>query len=838
MPRSRHVSLFVFSALLIACASAALADETRSSEAMDAKANAAKPIVLRDYLVLPPPGVYRREPLHRDPLDAQLAHGTFDAPTADSTLTAADGQILRWMPVSADEKGLLRHVALAGGYAFAEVESPTRQPMLLQAQGHAVVYVNGVPRTGDPYETGWLRVPVELRAGKNTLLFHVGRRQLRARLVPPRKPVALDMADATLPDVLRDSDQPVWAALVILNATDKPLQALTIEARRAGAEPLRTELGNVLPFGLRKVGFQIPTGGQAFDALRVTVRLLQQNGDDERLLDEVQLPLRVRAPSELHVRTFVSEIDGSVQAYAVQPAEGSASPDSGLILSLHGAGVDALSQAANYSAKPWAHVVAPSNRRPYGFDWEDWGRIDALEALADAQKQLGSDPRRVYLTGHSMGGHGAWHLGALYPDRFAALGPSAGWCNFWTYGQPRPDTSTDMLALLARGTSTSDPLRLMQNLAAPGVYVLHGQEDETVPVAQSRLMRGQLALFHTNFAYHEKPAAGHWWGESACDWPPMMDFFQHQSLPEAEEVAHVDFATTNPGIASRCHWLTIEAQQEPFVPSRVTLELDRHQRHFTGRTENVVRLSLDLSTLPPNRPLHVTLDGQQIETIAWPGRAQRLWLSRHDDRWHVRPQPSADRKGPHRYGPFKEAFTNRVLFVYGTRGSEEENAWALAKARYDAETFYYRGNASIDVLADVAFDPDEHPDRNVILYGNADTNAAWDDLLADSPVQVRRGVVEIGERPETGDQLATLFLQPRPASDTALVGVVAGTGIAGMRATDRLRYFISGIAYPDLLLFSVDALDAAGPDDLRALGYFGLGWDLEEAEILWRDLAL
>ena len=77
-----------------------------------------------------------------------------------------------------------------------------------------------------------------------------------------------------------------------------------------------------------------------------------------------------------------------------------------------------------------------------------------------------------------------------------------------------------------------------------------------------------------------------------------------------------------------------------------------------------------------------------------------------------------------RYGPFKEAFQHCMQFVYGTQGTEEENAWAFAKARYDAEQFWYRGNGSIDVIPDIEFDPDRDKDRAVIVYGNADTNTA------------------------------------------------------------------------------------------------------------------
>jgi predicted peptidase len=40
------------------------------------------------------------------------------------------------------------------------------------------------------------------------------------------------------------------------------------------------------------------------------------------------------------------------------------------------------------------------------------------------------DPRRVYLTGLSYGGFGAWHLAARHPEKFAALAPIVG------YGHP------------------------------------------------------------------------------------------------------------------------------------------------------------------------------------------------------------------------------------------------------------------------------------------------------------------------------------------------------------------------------------------------------------------
>ena len=125
--------------------------------------------------------------------------------------------------------------------------------------------------------------------------------------------------------------------------------------------------------------------------------------------------------------------------------------------------------------------------------------------------------------------------------------------------------------------------------------------------------------------------------------------------------------------------------------------------------------------------------------MPYPADTNTVWLELQKDRWIVTDAPPASAKGAKRYGSFKDAFRNGVVFVYGTKGTPEENAWAQTKARFDAETFWYRGNGAIPVIADAAFEGDKYRGRNVVLYGNADTNAAWSSLLGDSPIQVKRG---------------------------------------------------------------------------------------------------
>lgn len=801
-------------------------------------------IVPTECLVIPPVGRYGRVAVHTDAVEEALVTGRCPAPREGDTVTLPDGIQRTWERLSLGRDGAFASPALQGGYAAIRVDLDRPELLLLEAAAHSMAYINGEPRMGDPYDYGYVRLPVQLKAGRNDLLFPCARGRFRVRLTRPRAPAMLDTRDATLPDLIPGERDQVWAAVVALNTTAGPADGLWVRAESPGGRSISTRLPPLPPLAARKVGFRLDgVPPSAAGTAPYVLTLLRRRGGRMERLDRAEISLRVRRSAEPHKRTFLSAIDGSVQYYAVTPALPGRTPGRApaLFLSLHGASVEAMGQAGAYSGKSWGHIVAPTNRRPYGFDWEDWGRMDALEVMDLAQQRLHTDPTRSYLTGHSMGGHGTWSLGALFPDRFAAIGPSAGWISFSSYaGGPRPTPQAPVEELLLRASATSDTLALARNYAQEGIYILHGDADDNVPVTQARTMVRELNGFHHDFRIHEQPGAGHWWdasdepGADCVDWAPLFDFFAHHALPEDVNTRQVDFVTVNPGISARSHWVCIEAQQQALHPSSVSLRYDPGRRRYVGTTENVTVLTLSLGHMQPKEPFAVNLDGQKLEGIPWPSGALSLTLARRNGIWSVDSQRDAGRKGPARSGPFKEAFRNRMLFVYGTKGTPEENAWALAKARYDAEVFWYRGNGSIDVLPDVQFDPKQSRDRNVVLYGHADSNSAWPLLLAGSPVTVRRGRIVVGTRTREGADLAALFVRPRQDSPASMVAVVAGTGIIGMRLTDRLPYFVSGVGFPDFLLLGANTLQS-GLRGVLAAGYFGLHWDVESGEFAWRN---
>jgi predicted peptidase len=98
-----------------------------------------------------------------------------------------------------------------------------------------------------------------------------------------------------------------------------------------------------------------------------------------------------------------------------------------------------------------AVIVAPETLgRGWNSDENERGALALLDAVAASYR---TDPRRVVVTGFSMGGAGAWHFAASYPDRFSAAIPLA--------GRPPAEVSTWTMPVLA----------------------VHSRADEVVPIA-------------------------------------------------------------------------------------------------------------------------------------------------------------------------------------------------------------------------------------------------------------------------------------------------------------------------------------------------------------------
>jgi hypothetical protein len=223
------------------------------------------------------------------------------------------------------------------------------------------------------------------------------------------------------------------------------------------------------------------------------------------------------------------------------------------------------------------------------------------------------------------------------------------------------------------------------------------------------------------------------------------------------------------------------------------------------------------------------LDTQDFETSG----KSKLTLKKQDDTWKEVTSIPLSEKGPHRNGGFKDAFRNNLILVYATRGNKTENEWYYNRARVDAEMFYYRANGNVEMISDREFDLVKYADRNVIIYGNASNNTAWNKLLSNCPLQVKNGSLTLGNKTLDGDNYGSYFIYKRNDSSNASVGVVTATGSKGMKAAYANHYLVNGTTFPDVLIFNENVL-LEGILGVECSGFFGNNWSYETGDFEWR----
>ncbi len=150
-------------------------------------------------------------------------------------------------------------------------------------------------------------------------------------------------------------------------------------------------------------------------------------------------------------------------------------------------------------------VVSP--QCPEGSFW--YLHLTALGGLLDqVMARHPVDPDRVYLTGLSMGGYGAWHLAARLPERFAAVVPVCGG-GLSSFGFP-------------------DKVCALREVP---VWAFHGAEDPVVPLSETTRLVEKLRACGGNVKLTVYPGVGHDAWTHAFREPQLLPWLFAQKRP-------------------------------------------------------------------------------------------------------------------------------------------------------------------------------------------------------------------------------------------------------------------------------------------------------------------
>ena len=186
-----------------------------------------------------------------------------------------------------------------------------------------------------------------------------------------------------------------------------------------------------------------------------------------------------------------------------------------VILALHGGGEygrDGISQTSVGLAEAVrqhpdrfpAIIVFPQSPPGGTPGFQELGERIALATLDKSVAEFNGDPARIYLTGFSMGGNGAWSLAYRHADRFAALIVVCGFIGEFTGRQ----SGVRYPAIVP--ASVNDPhSAIAQRVSLLPIWIFHGDADPTVPVDESRRIAAALKAIEADVRYTELSGIGH-----------------------------------------------------------------------------------------------------------------------------------------------------------------------------------------------------------------------------------------------------------------------------------------------------------------------------------------
>ena len=316
----------------------------------------------------------------------------------------------------------------------------------------------------------------------------------------------------------------------------------------------------------------------------------------------------------------------------------------GLVVCLHGAGFTGEAYLERWQARLGEDYVLACPTVPMGAWFTRSAEELVLETIRSTQRRYHIDPDRIFLTGMSNGGIGAWVIGMHHAPLFAGIAPMAS------------GLDNVLMPFLA-------------NLRSTPIYIIHGAKDQVMPVELSRTITKELTRLGYPFVYREHDrehpmAGGHYFPREEL--PELIAWFNAQrrnllptSMTVVREASHfqpfgwVRIDATDPIAAfsddlvskrddriKRREYARLDASI--VAPNRIEVRSDRVQRYSLFLNEQLIDFS---------KPLVVRTNGQMsfegsvtpsLETLL---REARL---RHDSRQlfpvhivlQVRKQPS------------------------------------------------------------------------------------------------------------------------------------------------------------------------------------------------------
>ncbi len=513
-------------------------------------------------------------------------------------------------------------------------------------------------------------------------------------------------------------------------------------------------------------------------------------------------------------RSYRSRFDGNLQPFSVHvPKRYDGSKGWPLVIGMHGIGSGThytlrrvLGKDRDYAREPNGKPLIRGNmpRLPdygvltataWGYHnsafWF-YGEDDVMRVIDEMKAAYNVDPDRVYLTGLSLGGLGTYHIGHHYPDTFAALGPLGGFSSIKLYRQIRRHKKTPWEKVLIE---QRDATTYAENGRHTPMRVVHGIRDAP---RHAKAMTERYEKLGYRYEL-EIPDLGHdvWqhsYGEGAL--VKWMKRFKRPTNPD--EIVFKTHAYRY----TRAYWAKVGWIGDYTKPALLRLKIDKRDRSriVIRQADNLRGLTLDL-TRPKLAKAPITLVFKQTKTkLTVPEKAVVKLRREGDGPWRLAKSadPPPGHKRPGMSGPIDDIMYEPHTFVVGT----SDPAQTDANRRLISEDHTYLRHRNHDIWFPIADDVDvtdaELRSKNLVLYGNARSNAVVAKILATGKVPLRfeDNAIVVGDRRFEGEDVGVKLIYPNPFNPDNMVVICAGVTWQGTLLSRHLPRHV-----PDVIVY-------------------------------------
>jgi len=280
-------------------------------------------------------------------------------------------------------------------------------------------------------------------------------------------------------------------------------------------------------------------GGSAESSQEILQKILQHPGGNLQTVEAAirQVSQYSKAPvgAQPHRSVKVRDQEATFALY-VPP---SYIPDRAypLIVCLHGAGFTGEAYLDRWVPRLEDRYILACPTMAMGAWWTRYGEDLTLTVLKSVSEEYHVDPDRIFLTGMSNGGIGTWIIGMHHADLFAGIAPMA--------------SGIDDVLFPFLGNLTHTP-----------VYVIHGADDQVMPVQLSRDLVKEMKRLGIPHLYREHQwthphAGGHFFPRQEL--PALIAWFdQQRRTPFPRQISLVRDATH----LTLLSWLRIDSTEQ------------------------------------------------------------------------------------------------------------------------------------------------------------------------------------------------------------------------------------------------------------------------------------